>query len=152
MEIKEVKIRYEEAGGGAGPFFITAAAEAEVECDDGQTVYVALTWFSEEPDILGSNISETPNIDDLVYTEYAVDEEDDAWEEDEGDEEDVDEESMNEATERAIARFGSLSDKDKTKLLNELRLAISTRINEDKFYHGKFGEDAFTEGWTYDED
>ena len=44
-----------------------------------------------------------------------------------------------------------ISDEDMENLFNDLRLSVITCINIEKPFHGQFCEDAFTDGWHYEE-
>lgn len=126
--------------------FDAAAAEAEVECDDGAILYIAESWFSEEPDILSRHISTSPNLDILLYRgkykEFAAAEYDD-------------EEDFLFGFEIAdLKEFTGevrISDDDMENLLNDLRLSVIACINAEEPFHGQFSEDAFTDGWHYEE-
>ena len=126
--------------------FDAAAAEAEVKCDDGAILYISESWFSEEPDMLSRHISTSPNLDILLYRgkykEFAAAEYDD------------DEDFLFGFELADLKEFTGevrISDDDMENLLDDLRLSVIGCINAEKPFHGQFGEDAFTDGWHYED-
>ena len=151
MKIKSIKNgfcrRGSRYGMGFRPIgFDAAAAEAEVECDDGAILYIAESWFSEEPDMFSRHISASPNLDILLYRgkykEFAAAEYD------------TEEDFLFGSEIADVKEFTGevrISDEDMENLFNDLRLSVITCINTEKPFRGQFGEDAFTDGWHYEE-